>query len=515
MPDRLRVAFAAAECSPWCSTGGLGEVAAALPKALAAEGADVAVYFPLYRQAKNAMRDKKAKLRSTGTGCTVQLGAHRIEARVWQVIANEPAVLPAEDTADPAPEHRGPGRIRWYAVDCPPLFDREGMYGHGDDAARYSTFARTVLSTATALLGGQPDIVHGHDWHTALLPLYLEGPYRHLLPRAASVLTIHNLAYQGVFAADELATIGLSPTFFHPERLEYWGRQNWLKGGISAADATTTVSRRYADEIRTAEFGERLDGVLRLHERRLYGILNGIDTDLWNPATDPDLADHYSAQDLSGKKACRSALLRMCRMDPADPHPVFGVISRLTKQKGLDLVAELMPYLAARSVRVILLGQGEPALEQKFSELERQYWPYLRIELGFDRKLSHVLQAGSDATLMPSRYEPCGLTQLYAMRYGTVPIVRATGGLYDTVVHAWPGAMHDGAATGFSFEGADVQGLQWAVDRALEVYYTQPAQWRQIQLNGMRQDFSWARSAEQYIWVYKRAIQRQRARFHG
>lgn len=513
MTERLRVAFAAAECSPWCSSGGLGEVAAALPKALAAEGMDVAAFFPLYREARQQLRERGAQLHDAGTRTHVQVGAHRLTARLWRVIPKEPVTIPAEDQADPAPEQRGPGRLVTYAVDCPALFEREGMYGHHDDAARFSFFTRAVLQSASALLGGPPHILHSHDWHTALAPIYLEGPYKNALPRTASVVTIHNLAFQGVFSADELGPAGLSAQSFHPERLEYWGRVNWLKGGIAAADAITTVSRRYAEEIRTPEYGERLEGVLRQHERRLYGILNGIDTDAWNPATDPDLPGHYSRGNMAGKAACRAHVLQMCRMDPADRHPVFGVVSRLTRQKGLDMVADLLPWLASRSVRTVLLGTGEPGLEQRFAELERQFWPWLRIELRFDRKLSHQLQAGVDAMLMPSRYEPCGLTQLYAMRYGTVPIVRATGGLFDTVVHAFPSAIADGTATGFSFEGADTAGLQWAADRALDVYYTQPDAWQRIVDNGMRQDFSWARSAEQYVWVYKRALERRRARF--
>jgi starch synthase len=514
MAQPLRVAFACAEVSPWVSTGGLGEVAAALPKALAALGCDVAVFVPLYRAMRATLLAKGARLVDTGASSSVWMGGHRLDSRLFRIVAAGEAtdhpgywsVEQAEAQGDSPPAPPQQGRVRTYAVDCAVLFDRDGVYGHSDDAARFSAFSRAVLHTAHRVLGGQPDIVHAHDWHTALLPVYLEGPYRKHLPRTASVVTIHNLAYQGVFPASELATVGLDATALHPERLEFYGRLNWLKGGIAAAQAITTVSPRYAHEIRTAAFGERLDGVLRAHHARLYGLLNGIDTSVWNPAADPHLAAPYDAADLRGKALNRQALLRMARMDADDGHPVFGVVSRLSAQKGLDLLAELVPYLAARSVRLILLGKGEPGLEERYQQLERQFPQHVRVRIGFEPDLSHVLQAGADALLMPSRYEPCGLSQMYAMRYGTVPIVRAVGGLFDTVVPWTPRTAAERTATGFTYDHDTVQGLQWAVDRALEVYYTQPRLWRQMQLTGMASDFSWKTSARRYLAVYQRAL---------
>lgn len=513
MPQRLRIAFASAELSPWASTGGLGEVAAALPKALAGAGCEVAVYVPLYRAVKTAIMQRNGRLVDTGVQSAVWIGGHRLDSRIFRILGagehpDHPGTWSHAD--EPAPTPQRGGRVRFYAVDCPVLYDREGLYGHVDEPARFSTFARAVLNTASILLGGAPDVVHGHDWHAALLPVYLYGPYRHLLPRTAAVLTIHNLAYQGVFSAAELGTIGLDPALFRPDLLEFHGVLNWLKGGICAADAVTTVSPRYAQEIRTSEFGERLDGVLRFHERKLYGILNGIDTEVWNPQTDRYLPARYSARDLAGKAQCRAAVLKMARMDPQDSHPLFGVVSRLNVQKGLDLVADLVPYLASRSVRLLLLGSGDPALQARFEQLERDFPNHVRVRIGFEPDLAHVLQGGADAMLMPSRYEPCGLTQMYAMRYGTVPIVRAVGGLADTVVPLTPRTAREHTATGFTYDHDTHTGLQWAIDRALETYYTDPVGWRHLQLTGMTTDFSWAVSAQQYLAVYRHAMIRAR-----
>lgn len=522
MPHRLRVAFASAELSPWASTGGLGEVAAALPKALAAAGCDVAVFVPLYRTVKTAVLQRSGRLVDTGVQSSVWVGGFRLDSRIFRIFSAEDlaerashsdrveAWSHADDASETGAGPRNSGRLRFFAVDCPVLYDREGIYGHVDEPARFSNFARAVLNTSSALLGGPPDVVHGHDWHAALLPVYLYGPYRHLLPRTAAVLTIHNLAYQGVFSASELSTIGLDAALFRPDLLEFHGHLNWLKGGICAADVVTTVSPRYAAEIRTPEFGERLEGVLRFHERKLVGILNGIDTDVWNPQTDKYLPARFSARDLTGKHHCRAAILKMARMDPGDSHPVFGIVSRLNVQKGLDLVADLVPYLAARSVRLLLLGSGDQALQSRFEQLERDFPRHVRVRIGFEPDLAHLLQGAADAVLMPSRYEPCGLSQMYAMRYGTLPIVRAVGGLADTVVPLTPRTAKERTATGFSYEHDTQKGLQWAIDRALDTFYTDQDSWRQMQHTGMKTDFSWAQSAQQYIRVYRVAMHRAR-----
>lgn len=515
MPHRLRIAFASAELSPWASTGGLGEVAAALPKALAGAGCEVAVYVPLYRTVKTAILQRAGRLIDTGVQSAVWIGGHRLDSRIFRILgAGEHPDHPGtwshpDERPEATPTQRG-GRVRYYAVDCPMLYDREGIYGHVDEPARFSNFARAVLNTSSVLLGGPPDVVHGHDWHAALLPVYLYGPYRHLLPRTAAVLTIHNLAYQGVFSATELATIGLDPALFRPDLLEFHGLLNWLKGGICAADAVTTVSPRYAQEIRTSEFGEKLEGVLRFHERKLYGILNGIDTEVWNPQTDRYLPARYSPKDMAGKGQCRAAVLKMAHMDPNDSHPLFGVVSRLNEQKGLDLVADLVPYLASRSVRLLLLGSGDPALQARFEHLEREFPQHVRVRIGFEPDLAHVLQGASDAMLMPSRYEPCGLSQMYAMRYGTVPIVRAVGGLADTVVPLTPRTAREHTATGFTYDHDTHSGLQWAIDRALDTFYTDQPSWRALQHTGMTTDFSWDVSAQQYLAVYRHAMVRAR-----
>ncbi len=488
----LRVLYVAAECTPWCSTGGLGEVTQALPQALQHAGVKVAVCIPLYRDARNKILQRGAQLQDTGASASVWLGGHRIDSRWYRIV--------------PAASDPMASRAPTFACDCPPLFDRDGLYGHGDDEARFSTFCRAALSCATQLLGGHPHIVHAHDWHTALLPLYLASGYRQFLPHTRAVLSIHNLAYQGLFAPSALATIGVGAEWFNTDVLEFYGALNLMKGGIATANAVTTVSPRYAWEIQTAEFGERLEGVLRRHAGKLTGILNGIDMDLWDPQTDPQLPYHFSADDLAGKAANRRHLLQLARMDPDDPHPVFVGVSRLVAQKGFDLVAELIPYLASRSVRFILLGRGSEAMERQFHELERWHWPHFRFHPHHDMAMSHLLYAAGDAVLVPSRWEPCGLTQLYGMRYGTVPIVRAVGGLRDTVVHAHGHALAQGTANGFTFEHDSVAGLQWAIDRALDAFYDAPDAWRAIQQNGMRRDSAWRSAAEQYVAVYRRVL---------
>lgn len=505
MAPHKRVAFAVAECAPWCMTGGLGDVAGALPRALRELGADVAVFLPLYRTVRERIYGRGCALQDTGAVSSVWFGAHRLDGRWFRILET---VVPG------SLDHEGhlPHHVPTFVFDCPVLYDRDGLYGHGDDCARFSTFCRAVLNSSSRLMGGPPDVIHCHDWHTALIPLFLEGPYRRLLPDTASVLTIHNLAYQGVQPAEELATTGLGPEFFTFERLEFYGRVNMLKGGLAAADALTTVSPRYAEEIRTPAFGERLEGVLRAHERRLHGIVNGIDAETWNPEADPHLPAAFNENDLAGKAICRRNLLSGAGMDPDDPHPVFGIVSRFARQKGLDLVAELVPWLAQRSVRLLVLGKGEKWLEEWFQNLALQYPHHLRVRLGHEPDLAHVLQAGADVFLMPSRYEPCGLSQLYAMRYGTVPIVHAVGGLRDTVGDLSGHGLATGTSTGFRFEHDTVAGLQWATDRALSVFYTEPDIWRQLQRNGMKQDFSWRRSGASYLDVYGQAMARRR---HG
>ncbi len=474
-------------------------MAGALPRALAKLGHDVAVFFPLYRLARRNIANDGATLQDTGAICTVQLGNRRVDSRWLQV--HPPAHAQSHESGSA-------GSLTVYALDCPSLFDRDGLYGHDDDCARFSTFSRGVLASAAWLMRGPPNVFHCHDWHSALIPVFLRGAYRARLPNSASVLTIHNLAYQGVFPAEMLPLAGFGPEAFHPELLEFHGRQNWLKAGIASAQAITTVSPRYADEIRTPAFGERLDGVLRAHGSRLVGIVNGIDTDLWNPQNDHNLISRFSRQDLSGKRLCRRHLLEMARMDPDDPRPVVGIVSRFAAQKGLDLVAELVPYLAGRGVRILLLGQGEPAIERWFQHLEAGFGQHVRVQLAHDPVLAHQVLAGADMTLMPSRYEPCGLSQLYSLRFGTIPVVRGVGGLVDTVVPLTPKTLSEGTATGFVFEHDTLDGLRWAMDQAMSTFYERPAQWQALQRNGMAQDLSWRLSAQKYEQVFRFAVDR-------
>jgi starch synthase len=512
---RLKVAFAVAEMAPWCATGGLGDVAGALPEALHASGVDVAVYLPLYRTVRQKVADAGARLVDTGVGSSVWLGGFRVDGRWLRIVPPRrekplPEEVVGDDNLPVHGEERTAARVPVFVFDCPVLFDRDGLYGHSDDCARFGTFCRAILNCCKKLQSGAPDVMHCHDWHTALIPLFLQGAYRGHLPRTASVFTIHNLAYQGMFPASELPYTGLGPEYFTPDLAEYYGALNLMKGAILSADAVTTVSPRYAQEICTPEFGERLDPVLRHCAGKLVGILNGIDTKVWDPSNDPHLPAAYSASDLDGKRECRRALLTMARMDADDQRPVFGLVTRFARQKGIDLLAELMPYLASRSVRMLLLGQGEPGLESRFRTLEQQFPHHVRVQYAHDAKLAHVLQAGADAMPMPSRYEPCGLSQMYAMRYGTVPIVRAVGGLRDTVVATTRSTLAEGTANGFAFEHDTVDGLKWAIDQALAVFYEERRTWRKLQAHGMAQDFSWRRSARTYQRVFELAAQAQR-----
>ncbi len=489
----MRIAMISSEVAPWSMTGGLAEVSGALPAALHELRAElgierVSVFTPLYRQAAANAARLGHQLEDTGVRVSLMMGDRPLNGRFVR--------------------HHEEGGGDVFFLECAELYERDGLYvssnfeDYGDNADRFGFLCLAVLEAATELLGGPPDILHAHDWQAALVPTYLSERYRERLPATRTVFTIHNLGYQGVFPKETMERLGLPWSLFTLDGLEFWDRVNLLKGGLHAADAVTTVSPTYAGEIQTAEFGWGLDGFLRLHSAKLHGILNGIDTHAWDPRTDRWLAANYDADSLDGKLACREALASELGLQPATNEPILAVIARFAGQKGLDLVADLVPQLHSLGAHLVVLGAGDPSLERRFTELARHYGDRLVVRIGFDDGLAHRIEAGSDIFLMPSRYEPCGLNQMYSMAYGTVPVAHAVGGLRDTVIDADATSIERGEATGYRFEGASFETFRSTVERAIRQYRYQPDIWFRIMQTGMATDFSWNRPARAFGALY-------------
>ncbi len=490
MEAPLRILFVTPEVAPFARTGGLGDVTGALPKALAALGYDVRVVMPLYQ----TVRDGAFPLTELLTDLQVPLAIGNRTARVWQG-----HLLEREESS---------ARVPLYCIEQDEYFARPGLYGgengdYPDNAARFTFFCRAALALA-ARLDWFPHVFHCHDWQTALIPAYVRflPGLDSRLSAAATVYTVHNLAYQGVFPVWAFPLTGLPPLLFQPAGVEFLGFVSFMKAGLLYADALITVSPSYAEEICTPEFGFSLDGVLRTRRDALVGILNGADYAVWNPEHDPFLAARYSAVDLSGKALCKTALLRTFNLPEDQDTPLIGMISRLVDQKGIDLVAAALDRLLTLNLRLVILGSGYAPYEEFLTALGRTYPQKIGVRLGFDDALAHQIEAGSDCFLMPSRYEPCGLNQMYSLRYGTIPIVRATGGLRDTVVPFNPAT---GQGTGFVFQQASGDALLAAVSEALGVFADR-ASWRRLLQNAMVQDFSWGQSATRYVEIYRRAL---------
>ena len=487
----LRVLFAASEGLPYSKTGGLADVIGALPQALAARGVEVAVVLPLHRGA-----DTK-KFKELTASLPITLGPQQHFPRILEAPRRASGML------------RG-GSVRWLFVDYPPFFDRDSLYvgedgkDHPDNPERFGLFSRAVLEIARSIFPA--DVIHGHDWQTGLVPLLLHTAYADVpaLRTTRTLLTIHNLGYQGLFPPDALLRAGLSRDEFRMESLEFFGRVNFLKGGLVYADSISTVSPTYAREIQTAECGFGLEGVIAARAGTVHGILNGVDYQEWDPAHDALIAARYSAKfggkNLAGKVACKRALLSEYGFPETDVHaPLIGIVSRLTRQKGADLIAAGAAQLMKENLRLVVLGSGEPEYEALFSQLARQYPDRVGVRIGFDNALAHQVEAGADIFLMPSHYEPCGLNQMYSLRYGTVPVVRATGGLADTVE---PFDAVAGTGTGFLFSEYTGAAMLEAIHRAMAAFHDKDA-WRQLMLRGMAKDFSWARAAEAYEALYR------------
>ncbi len=468
--------MAASEMAPFAKTGGLGDVLAALPRELAVRGHDITVALPFYRCA----REPAKQAVHTGHRITLPLGQRQCTADLWQLTL--------------AP------RLSLLLIRRDEYYDRSELYrlserDYEDNAERFIFFSKAVVAASTTLQL-QPDIIHCHDWHTGLVPLYASLADSSV-SRAKTVFTINNLAYQGRFWSLEFPLLNLPDSFFSAEAIEFYGQLNCMKSGIIFSHQITTVSPRYSQEILTPEHGYGLDPVLRSRMRDIYGILNGADYGEWNPETDHHLATHYSASDLRGKAKCKRDLLREFGLAPTNA-PVIGMVTRLTGQKGFDIFAAAADELLALDARWIILGAGEKYFEEMLTRLALKHPQKLAVRIAFDNSLAHKIEAGSDFYLMPSQFEPCGLNQLYSLRYGTIPIVRATGGLDDTVENYDEAS---GAGTGIKFYDYTPAALVGTLRGALALYQVKP-HWPRLRRNAMAADFSWSRAAEQYEKLY-------------
>ena len=482
MGQQLKVLLCASEVVPFAKTGGLADVAGSLPKALAALGHDVRVALPKYAD----VYEKHLLLKDIAADISVPYAGSEHRVAIQQSDAIE-------------------GATTYFVVSD--LFLRTGLYGHPDDAQRFTVFQRAVLGMFDRV-GWTPDVIHCNDWQTALIPVYLNaadgspaGP--------ATLYTIHNLAYQGLFPRQTLAEVGLPDSLFTMDGIEFYGQVSMMKAGIVFADMVSAVSPTYAKEIQTPEFGERLQGVLAGRSKQLVGIVNGIDYDVWDPASDALLAAKYDAEHPQGKAANRKALQEHVGL-PKREVPVFGLISRLTAQKGLDILEGALPAVLGRDLQIVILGTGDKYYHDLLTDLVAKYPKKMAVTLGFDDRLAHMIYSGSDLFLMPSRYEPCGLGQMIAMRYGSIPVVRKTGGLADTVIEFDP---KSGRGNGFLFEGFDPKALIAAIGRGLDTYGSDS--WAKLVANAMAADFSWNQSAKQYAEVYAKAMAFHAQRHRG
>ena len=479
---KLKICLATAEFAPLAKTGGLADVSAALSEYLHTQGHDVRVLMPLYSTLNDDGLEIKPVKRLQNL--TAKVGVWDLEYSI------DRGILP--DSGLPV-----------HFLRCPTLYDREGLYTSADDEhLRFILLSRAAIEMCQHL-DFSPDIMHCHDWHAALIPLYLKTIYSwdKLFANTRSVLTIHNIGYQGIFSSDILNDVGLgnSAGHLHQEDMAS-GRINFLKTGLLYADLLTTVSPTYAREIQGSDYGMGLDDILRTRGDALIGILNGVDYKEWNPESDEMIPQNFTPKNLAGKKACKMELMREMGLEPDPDRPLIGIVSRLVGQKGFDLVEDVMPgKLAERDFALAVLGSGEPRFEQFFETLQSFAKGRVSYFSGYNNKLAHWIEAGSDMFLMPSSYEPCGLNQMYSLKYGTVPIVRETGGLADSVSPVHP---ETGTGTGILFRHYDGTGLRWAIDTALDLYADQRL-WKKIMRNGMAMDFSWQTQGEQYVKIFR------------
>ena len=477
----MLITFAASEGVPYSKTGGLADVVGALPKTLAALGHEMIVFLPKYKQSR--LKQEHVVI----PNLSIPMADHLLFCQIVD-----------------GGKHDG---VQFYFVDHPEFTFRDGLYGdsrgdYPDNAERFTIFCRAVIEASKRL--GPPDIFHVHDWQTSLIPVLLRNQYAYDtdFSRTGTVLTIHNIGYQGIFPKSVMPKLLLPWTLFTMDRLEFYDKVNFLKGGIVYSDYVTTVSRTYAREIQTKQYGFGLADTVRAKRDRVVGVVNGVDYGEWNPETDRYIPATFSTSDLSGKTKCKLALLDEYGIPKQKADwPVVGVISRFAAQKGFDLMEAALPQLLTEDLVLLVLGTGDVHFESMFRTLHKRFPDRLCVKIAYDNRLAHLVQAGSDIFLMPSHYEPCGLTQIYSMRYGTVPVVRATGGLEDTI-EQWNAKT--GKGTGFKFTGYTAPELRVAMHEALVTFQKQ-TEWKQLILNGMRQNFSWEEPAREYSVVYEKA----------
>ncbi len=488
----MQIVMVASEVAPFSREGGLADVLGALPRALSELGEDVCVISPLYRDVRANARQAGLELEPVEDGAfSVPMGDARVDGQVWR------STLPGSS-------------VTALFLQNDRYYDRDGYYTRGANHADYQDNSERFIFLARGALewcrrgGLRPDVFHCHDWHTGLLPIYVKHIYQADFPDTATVFTIHDVAYQGLFWHWDMNLAGLPWKLFTWHMLEYYGNLSFLKAGLVGADVLTTVSRTYAREIQTEEHGAGMHGVLQERADDLYGIVNGIDEREWDPAADALIPAAYSAEDLTGKARCKAALQTKFGLPHKESVPVVGMVGSLAERKGLELLKEALGELLRSDLQFVLLGTGEPQDREFLSELHERHAGRMGVMFKFSRELAHLIEAGSDVFLMPSRSEPCGTNQLYSMKYGTVPVVRATGGLADTVSDFSPQALDDGSATGFVFQDFSAEALLAALRRALALY-GEPERWRRLMLNGMRRDWSWRRSAREYLEAYRKA----------
>jgi starch synthase len=474
----MKVLIAASEAIPYAKTGGLADVMGSLVKELPALKVDARLMLPLYRGIKG-----RFDLRDTGHAVRVPVGEKRHASRILSL------------------------KDRVFFLECDEFFDRQELYGtsrgeYDDNAHRFIFFSRAVLEACKAT-GFVPDVLHCNDWQTGLVPLYAKTLYRKQFKRTPTLFTIHNLGYQGIFPASAMPLTGLGMEQFTPDILEFYGQLNFLKAGIIASDTVTTVSMNYAKEILTKQYGFGLDGVLRYKAGGITGVLNGIDYGEWDPARDGLIAGNYGPQDFSGKKKCRDALLKECGFSDGRA-PVLSMVGRLSSQKGFDVLLAALDRILSLGVNMVILGKGEEAIQKRLREAAKRHPGRLSLNIGYSEPFAHRIYSGSDVILMPSRYEPCGLTQMIALKYATVPVARATGGLADTIEDY----NHlEGTGTGFLFWDYGASAFEECLKRALCVY-SDEARWRGLAMRGMEKDFSWRASAKRYAALYRALLRR-------
>jgi len=485
----MKILFATSEAVPFAKTGGLADVSGALPRALAQLNHDVTLILPKYRQ----VDEKKFGLTKAGVALDVPIAQRSERAEVYMA-----ALAP---------------NFRVFFISQDAYYDRDHLYGtpsgdFEDNAERFIFFSRAVLEAALTL-NLEPEIIQCNDWQTGFIPVYLKTLYRVApsLSQTISAFTIHNIAYQGLFWHYDMPLTNLGWELFTPQALEFYGKINFLKGGIIFADAVITVSKKYMEEIQTPEFGCGLEGVLKDRREDLHGILNGVDYHEWSPETDPYIIQRYGTSDLRGKKECKADLQRVFGLAEKEEVPVIGAISRLIEQKGFDLLAAIMEETLKLDLQFVLLGTGEEKYHLLFQDLRAKYPQQVGVKITFDNALAHKIEAGADFFIMPSRFEPCGLNQIYSLRYGTVPIVRATGGLDDTIQDYNPA---NGEGNGFKFDNYSPPALLETIYRALTVYRDKLS-WNKLMRQGMAADFSWDRSARAYEQVYRGTIAKKKS----